>query len=150
MLDVQNLPAEFYIKSARFGETDALENGIDLTRGAAPLQIVLAGAAAGLAGSVKDGDGAAVAEATVALVPQEASRQKQPLFYRSSKTDPSGGFQWTGVPPGEYRAYAWARVEGEPWVSDEFLKPLESQGKAVSLREGGSQTVELRVIPAEP
>jgi hypothetical protein len=149
VLDVQNLPAEFYIKSARFGETDALENGIDLTRGAAPLQIVLAGAAAVVMGAVKDGDRAAVAEATVALVPQEAAKQRQSLFYRSSKTDPSGNFRLTGVPPGEYRAYAWARVEGEPWVSAEFLKPLESQGKAVSLREGGSQTLELTVIPAE-
>jgi hypothetical protein len=151
VLDIQNLPEDFYIRSARFGDdANALENGVDLTRGApGPLQIVLAGAAAGVVGSVKDGDGAAVAEATVALVPQEEARQKQPLFYRSSKTDASGGFKLTGLIPGEYKVYAWTRVDGEPWVSAEFLTPLESQGKSVTLREGGSQTVDLRVIPAE-
>jgi hypothetical protein len=149
-LEVQNLPEEFYVKSARSGDVDALENGVDLTRGApAPLQIVLGGTAASVVGSVKNGDGAAVAEATVALVPQEAARQKQPLFYRSSRTDASGGFKLTGLIPGAYKVYAWTRVDGEPWVSAEFLKPLESKGKSVNLRDGGSETVELRVIPAE-
>ncbi len=150
VLEIQNLPEEFYVKSARFGDVDALENGIDLTGGApAPLQIVLGGTAAAIVGSVKDGNGAAVAEATVALVPQEAGRQRQPLFYRSSRTDPSGNFKLTGLIPGEYKVYAWTRVDGEPWVSAEFLKPLESKGKSVTLRDGGSQMVELRVIPAE-
>jgi beta-lactamase regulating signal transducer with metallopeptidase domain len=150
VLEIQNLPEEFYVKSARFGDVDALENGIDLTGGApAPLQIVLGGTAAAIVGSVKDGDGAAVAEATVALVPQEAGRRMQPLFYRSSRTDPSGNFKLTGLIPGEYKVYAWTRVDGEPWVSAEFLKPLDSKGKSVTLRDGGSQMVELRVIPAE-
>ena len=100
-LEVQNLPEEFYVKSARSGDVDALENGIDLTRGApAPLQIVVAGTAAAVAGSVKNSDGVAVAEAIVALVPQEGARQKQPPFYRSSKTDASGNFRLTGLIPG--------------------------------------------------
>jgi hypothetical protein len=150
VLEIQNLPEEFYVKSARSGDVDVRENGIDLTRGApAPLQIVLSGTAAGVVGSVKDGNGAAAAEAVVALVPQEAARQKQPLFYRSSKTDASGNFKLTGLIPGEYKVYAWTRANGEPWVSAEFLKPLESKGKSVTLRDGGSQKVELRVIPAE-
>ena len=150
VLEIQNLPEEFYVKSARSGDVDALENGIDATGGApAPLQIVLAGTAAGIVGSVKDGDGAAVAEATVALVPQEAARQKQPPFYRSSQTDSSGNFKLSGLIPGNYKVYAWTRVDGEPWVSTEFLRPLESKGKSVTLRDGGSETVELRVIPAE-
>jgi protocatechuate 3,4-dioxygenase beta subunit len=149
-LEIQNLPQEFCVKSARFGDVDALENGIDLIDGAAaPLQIVLAGTAASVVGSVKDGDGAAVAEATVALVPQQAARQKQPPFYRSSKTDSSGSFKFAGLIPGNYRVYAWTRVDGEPWVSPEYLRPLESMGKSVTLRDSGSETVELRVIPAE-
>jgi hypothetical protein len=149
-LEVQNLPEEFYVKSARSGDVDALENGIDLTRGApAPLQIVVAGTAAAVAGSVKNSDGVAVAEAIVALVPQEGARQKQPPFYRSSKTDASGNFRLTGLIPGQYKVYAWTRVDGEPWVSPEYLKPLEGKGKSVNLREGASETVELRVIPAE-
>jgi hypothetical protein len=149
-LEIQNLPEEFYVKSARFGDVDGLENGIDLIDGAAaPLQIVLAGTAAAVVGSVKDGAGAAVAEATVALVPQQAARRKQPLFYRSSKTDASGNFRLTGLIPGQYKVYAWTRVEGEPWVSPEYLKPFEGKGKSVILRDGGSETVELRVIPAE-
>ena len=150
VLDIQNLPEEFYVKSARLGDVDALENGIGLTGGApAQLQIVVGGTAAGIVGSVKGADGVGVAEAVVALVPQEAARQKQPLFYRSSKTDPPGNFQFTGLIPGEYKVYAWTQVDGEPWFSAEFLRPLESKGKSVTLRDGSSQTVELRVIPAE-
>jgi hypothetical protein len=150
VLDVQNLPEAFYIKTARFGDVDALAEGVDLTRGGpAPLEVVLSGAAAAVAGSVKNGDGGAVAEATVALVPQEVARQGRPLFYRSAKTDAAGNFKLTGLSPGEYKLFAWTQVDGEPWTSDEFLKPLESRGRVVTLREGSSESVEVRVIPAE-
>jgi beta-lactamase regulating signal transducer with metallopeptidase domain len=151
VLAVENLPEGFYVKSARFGDQNALEKGVDLTRGGAPpIEIVLSGAAASAAGTVKDANGAPVAEAIVSLVPQDAARRSQPMFYSSVKTDASGAFKMTGLIPGEYRLYAFTRVEGEPWVSAGFLRPYEGKSKAVMLREGEGQTAQLEAIPAEP
>ncbi|MBZ5583883.1 MAG: carboxypeptidase regulatory-like domain-containing protein [Acidobacteriia bacterium] len=150
---IQNLPEGFYIKSVRMGEAEALENGVDLMRGApAPLEIVLSPAAAAITGSVKsvknDAD-AAAAGATVVLVPQEDARRKQPLFYRSVKTDASGNFTLTGLSPGDYKLYAWMQVETDAWVDSEFLNPLEGKAQPVRLKEGAFEKAELRVIPAE-
>jgi hypothetical protein len=144
-LEPQNLPEGFYIKSARFGDTNALEAGVDATQGGRPLEITLSGAAAAVAGSVKDAAASPAVDALVALVPQDTGRQGQPYFYRTARTDSSGAFKISNLPPGEYIAYAWAKVEDGAWMNAEFVKPLE--GKAVTLRESGSQTLELRAIP---
>jgi hypothetical protein len=69
------------------------------------------------------------------------------VFYRSVKTDRSGAFQLKGLPPGEYKLYAWESVENRAWVDAEFLKPVEAKAKAVTIREGDSQIVEIKVIP---
>jgi hypothetical protein len=150
VLTFQNLPQGFYVKSARFGEVDALENGVDPGGGEAPpLQIVLGAGAPGVAGTVKDASGAAQAEATVALVPTSQARRAQPLFYRSVRTDAAGAYQMTGLIPGEYRVYAFSKIDGEPWTSAEFLRPYESKGQAVTLREGAAPSVDLQVIALE-
>ena len=53
-----------------------------------------------------------------------------------------------GVPPGEYKLYAWTEVDMWAWVDPEFLKPYAAKAKAVTLREGDALRVELQVIPA--
>jgi protocatechuate 3,4-dioxygenase beta subunit len=146
----QNLPDAFYVKSARMGNTDALESSVDLTSGGAgSVEVVLSGAAAAVAGSVKDANGAAVAGATVALVPQEAARRRMPMFYHSAKSDASGTFSFKGLSPGDYKLYAWQQVEDGAWVSSDFLRSFEASAAAVKLAEGDSPTVDLKVIPSE-
>jgi hypothetical protein len=52
----------------------------------------------------------------------------------------------TGLPPAEYKLFAWEDVEDGAWIDPEFLKPFEGKGKRVTVREGGSETVELKLI----
>lgn len=146
---VNSLPDGWYIKSLRMGMEDVLEGGIDLVNGgAAPLQIVLSAKGSAIAGTVSNSKGAPAAAAIVALVPQEPGRQGKAPFYRSLYTDLSGGFRMKGVPPGEYKLYAWTEVDMWAWVDPEFLKPYAAKAKAVTLREGDALRVELQVIPA--
>jgi hypothetical protein len=148
IVTIDNLPDGWYLKSAWMGSRDVREGGVDLLRGATgPLQLVLTGRAGAVTGVVKDEKDARVAGATAALVPQEPARQRQPVFYRSVKTDRSGAFQLKGLPPGEYKLYAWESVENRAWVDAEFLKPVEAKAMAVTIREGDSQIVEIKVIP---
>ena len=44
--------------------------------------------------------------------------------------------------------FAWDDVEDTAWMDPEFLKPYEDKGKLVTVRDGSSETVELRVIGA--
>jgi hypothetical protein len=54
-----------------------------------------------------------------------------------------------GLSPGSYKLYAWQQVEDGAWVSSEFLGPFEASAASVKLAESDSQTVDLKVIPAE-
>jgi hypothetical protein len=84
----------------------------------------------------------------VVLAPQEPARQGNQRRYQTQKTDQNGQFKMN-APPGEYKAFAWATVDGSPWLSSEYMRPLAGSGVAVSAREGESYTVELKAIPPE-
>jgi protocatechuate 3,4-dioxygenase beta subunit len=144
---VSGLPSGVYVKSMRMGEEDVLENGLNLTQGTEnPLEIVLSDKTGSVAGSVRDDQDTPAAAVTVALVPQSAKRRERAEWYRTATTDPQGRFTMTGAPPGEYRLFAWEDVEDGAWMDAEFFKPIESKGKPVTVREGGSETVELKLI----
>jgi hypothetical protein len=84
----------------------------------------------------------------VVLIPQEKERGEVSLFYRTANTDANGNFTMARVNPGEYKVYAWEEVENGAWFDPDFLKPVESKGSPVSVREGTPGSVQLTLIPA--
>jgi hypothetical protein len=54
-----------------------------------------------------------------------------------------------GLPPGDYKLFAWEELEGESFKDPDFLKTFESRGKPVRVREREQQAVQLELIPAE-
>jgi protocatechuate 3,4-dioxygenase beta subunit len=140
-LSVMNLPTGAYLKSARSGEVDLLSAGLDLTTGAgAPLEVVVSSRGATISGASPPGS-------AVVLIPQEKIRRDQPYFYRNSIADQNGAYSLTGIPPGEYKLYAWEDVDPGAWMDPDFLKPVEDKGETVTVREGEQKTVPLKVIP---
>jgi hypothetical protein len=84
----------------------------------------------------------------VTLIPGESHRSI-PWLYKTSNADQNGHFKMTGVRPGEYKILAWEEIESGAYQDPEFIKPHESAGKDVSMKESGHETVQLRAIPAE-
>jgi hypothetical protein len=149
-VNVSPLPGALYLKSIRAGDADVLANGLDLTAGGgASLDVVIGVNAPQITGTVQDPTTQQPAIAvTVVLIPQEKERREVSLFYRTSTTDQNGNFTISRVNPGEYKVYAWDQVENGAWFDPDFLKPVESKGSPVSVREGSPVTVQLPLIPA--
>ena len=149
-INVNPLPGSLYLKSIRAGNADVLANGLDLTAGGgASLDIVIGVNAPQITGTVQDPATQQPALAvTVVLIPQEKERREVSLYYRTASTDQNGNFTMGRVNPGEYKVYAWEEVENGAWFDPDFLKPIESKGAAVSVREGSPASVQLTVIPA--
>ena len=145
------LPASLqnvYVKSIRLGRTDVLNSGLHLeAAGDASLEVVISTHGGALAGHVVDGNGQPAINAKVVLVPDTARRQRGDL-YRSVSADDSGEFQLRGLPPGDYKLFAWERVEDGAWQDPEFIKLYESRGTAVRITEDGQQTANLTSILA--
>ena len=149
-LSVYGLPEGTYLKSARLGNQEVLESGVDLTAGVAPgpLQLTLSSRAAAISGVVIDDDQQPAAGVTVTLVP-ESDRWSQTHLFKTAGTDQNGAFRLSGIAPGEYKLYAWEQIESGAYRDPEFIKPFESLGASVSVQENGFETVPLEMIPAE-
>lgn len=146
------LPANAYVKSARSDQTDVLVAGLDLTSGAPPppLEIVVSSRAASVTGSaLNEKTGSPAPGATVVLVPTEKERREQQSYYRTIVTDQHGAYSLTGVPPGEYKAFAWEDIEPGAYMDPDFLKTVETKAESVTIREGEQKTLSLKLIPAE-
>jgi hypothetical protein len=150
-LNIMGLPAGFYVKSVRTDQTDVLLSGLDVSGGAAPkVDIVISPNAAAVTGVVQNPNtGAASAGATVVLIPQEKERRERQSYYKVAIADQNGSFTFKGLTPGEYKAYAWEDLEAGAYMDPDVIKPIESKGEALSLRESDQKTLQLTLIPAD-
>jgi hypothetical protein len=143
------LPGNFYVKSIRLGARDVLETGFEFTPGNTDvLTLVLSPNGGVIEGSARTAKDEPAAGARVTLIPEEG-RRSYTSFFKSTDTDQEGHFVIKGVAPGEYKIYAWEDIEEGAYEDPDFMKPHESDGQAVSIKEKVHETVQLKAIPAE-
>jgi hypothetical protein len=149
-VNVTGLPENLYLKSARYGDREVLDSGLDLSKdaGGGRLEIVVSSSGGQIEGTVTDSEQKPAINATVALVPESGKRDKTYLF-KNATADQSGRFTLRGVAPGEYKLFAWEEVEPGAWQDPEFLKTQDKKGEPVSVSENGRSSAQLTLIPAE-
>jgi protocatechuate 3,4-dioxygenase beta subunit len=147
---IYGAPEDCYLQSARLGGDDVLTNGVSISVGRTPgpLEIAINCAGAILEGSVADEEFKPVTGANVVLVP-DTERREMPHLFKTTTTDQYGGFSIRGIAPGEYKAFAWERIERGAYQDPEFLRRFEGDGKTVTVKEGERLVVQLPLIPAE-
>jgi hypothetical protein len=141
---VGNLPGNYFLKSARLDGVDVLSAGVTVDSKHAPglLDIVVSPNGASIDGVVSQ-DHRPFPEATVMLVPDPPYRDENRLF-KSGTIDQNGHFVIEGVSPGDYKVFAWEKIEAGACVtSSEFLRPFESRGESVHITEGSHNTVQV-------
>jgi len=140
---------DLYVKAVTAGDQDLLENPLDTTQGLpSSIQIKLSGKSPEVGGTVQNKDNKPVPGATVVLVPEEKRRTDWGA-YGQSTTDQYGEYKMKNLRPGKYKAYAWEDLDGPEYMDPDFLKPLESKGVEIALKEGAKETLALTLIPAE-
>ena len=135
-----------YVKSARLGNEDLLKNRVRI-EGTAPGSIeVLIGAGGKFNGNAMNERREPVPNVSVVLVPDGAYRQRRDL-YRTATTDISGRFSMQGIPAAAYKAFAFEEAPVDAWQNSDFLRPLESRGTPVEIRDGNQTSADLQIIP---
>ncbi len=144
-----NLPAGYYVKAARIGDMDVLASGLDIgSEATAPLEVVLSPHAGQIAGVVQNPDTQQPAPfSVVVLVPREKERRDRAWYYQTATADRSGSFTLKSVAPGDYKLYAWDEIEDGAYMDPEFMKPFESKGESISVKESSQLTEQLTLIP---
>ena len=148
-VNVFGLPPPFYVKSIRMRDADVMEAGLDLSRGGgAPVEILLSPNGGQVEGTVVDAKQQPASVGTVVLIPDIRHRD-QPQLFKATGLNGSGHFTITGIPPGDYKLFAWQEIERDVYQDPEFLKPYEVQGESVTIREGSREKTQVKLIPVE-
>ena len=137
-----------YVKSIRLGDTDVLNRGLRFrSQPPDPLEIVIAANPGTLEGRVLNENRELVTGAFVTIFSNNPTeRLYRTDMYRVTSTDTAGHFQLVGLPPGDYKIFAWENVENATWMDRVFLDAYENRGKTVHIDEGSMSNIDLSVI----
>ncbi len=143
------LPPGAYLKSAKFGDKDALI-GIDLTEPApeSRLELVISFLGAQIDGVILDEQGRP-ADGIACLIP-EPPQPEQSALYRTAEAGDGGQFRFQGVRPGKYRVYAWEEMEPGSHLDPKVTAPREAYSSAIELGENETKKVSVKRIPVDP
>jgi hypothetical protein len=138
--------AQTYLKSARLGDIDVLNDGLHLAeQPERQLEIVIGTEVGAINGTVLNDARDSVVNAVIALVPETSARGRKEL-YKTGGSDQTGRFSITSIPPGDYKVFAWDEVERAAWLDPAFLQPYESQGVSIHVGAGSREQIQLTVI----
>ena len=140
------LPEDVFVRSAKYGDVDVLNSTLRIEREvSSELDIVISRKTGSLDVAVVDRDRKPSAATTVVLVPDSVLRQRSEL-YRTATTDSSGRASILNIPPGNYRAFAWAEIEPNAWQNSDVMRQYEERGTAVTITEGSKGTAVVTAI----
>lgn len=138
-----------YVKSIHLGDVEVLNGGLhydphpDIS-----LNIVIGTNPGVLEGRVLNDQKQVVPGAAVMLFAESpAARITRTDMFRVSSTDMAGRFQVKGLPPGDYKVFAWEGLDKDVWLDPDFVQN-ESRGQVVHVDEGKNQSVDVPVITA--
>jgi 5-hydroxyisourate hydrolase-like protein (transthyretin family) len=139
-----------YLKSVRMSGRELPGRILELGA-SAEIEVLLSPKVASVTGVVhSDSSDHPLAHANVVLIPVANDRYDDSKDFQFADTDDSGKFTAHNVPPGEYRAFAWEKLDRftAEYGAPDFLNRAGDRGVAVSLAEEGTATIELTAIPA--
>jgi hypothetical protein len=134
---------EYYLKSVTANGTEAVENGFPVN-GPTTVDVVLSAHSGAIDGTVVDGNGNGIAEATVVSLPA-SGKLGRPDAYETAKTDPAGHFEMRGMTPGSYVIVGVEELQSDPRNTAFFTKYAD-KGVRVDLDESERKTVTLNLV----
>jgi hypothetical protein len=136
------------LKEVRFEGADVLNSPLRFSGSTnSGLDIVIAVGGGRINGALTDVRSQPVPSTRVVLVP-DRSRYRSDL-YKTATTDQNGQFVLAGIPPGDYKVFAWESLEDFAWFDPDVLSRYETRGRAVHVTETSSEAIDVRIIPAE-
>jgi hypothetical protein len=147
LLSVSGLPEDAYVKAARSAERDILERFVPVqyeSRDQLDIQIAFDGGQ--INGTTVEAAGQAFSLGTVVLVPDK-TRRHRPDQYRVVTSEVDGKFSIRGIPPGDYKIFAWESVEPNAYINPDFILNFEELGVIATVRPGEKLLAQVRVIP---
>jgi Carboxypeptidase regulatory-like domain len=139
------------IRAVRYRGTDVTDSGIDFkpNEDIADLEIEITNRVTDLSGVVTNSRGTPVKDYSIAVFPQDRDKWTPGSRYlRSGRPDQDGRFKLTSLPPGDYFVIALDYMDASEWTDPEFLERIRTKATRLSISEGETKSVDLKVTTA--
>jgi hypothetical protein len=137
------------IRAVRYRGQDITDAGFEFraNENITDLEVELTNRETNLSGLVTNDRGAAVKDYAVVVFPQDREKWTVGVRYlKTGRPDQDGRFKVSGLPPGDYYAIALDYVDSSEWTEPEYLDRIRSRATDVSLNEGETKSVDLKLI----
>jgi len=143
--------AGWTIRSIRLNGTDVTDAGIDFkpNEDISGLEVELTNKLTIVSGLVSNARGDALKDYTAVAFAQDKEKWKIVGRYQSiGRPDQDGRFKMSGLAPGDYYVIALDKVEPGQISDPDFLETIRTKATAITLREGETRTVDLKINTA--
>src|SRR5258708_18589019 len=144
-------PAGWAVRSIRVNGADVTDTGIDIkpNEDISGIELELTNKITTISGLVRNSRGDVSKDYTTIVFAQDKEKWTANTRYQSSgRPDQDGRFKISGLPPGEYYIIAVDRLEQGQSSDPDFLDSVRSGATSLSLREGETRSVDLRLTSA--
>jgi len=134
-----------YVKSIRMGDLDVLNDRLHIeSQPQESISIVVGSNPGTISGRVVDESQKPAPGATIVLVHDSGLRYR--VNEKTSSSDSSGRFEFSNVPPGNYKLFAFESIERGVWQDPERMRLFESRGVVSRVEEGGKVAIDVSLI----
>jgi Carboxypeptidase regulatory-like domain len=143
--------AGWAIRSVRLNGTDVTDAGVEFKAGEdlAGVEVEMTNKVTIVSGLVTNARGETVKDYSTIAFAQDREKWKITGRYQSmGRPDQDGRFKINGLPPGDYYIVALEKIEPGQFTDPEFLDAIRVRATAITLREGETRTVDLRIAVA--
>jgi hypothetical protein len=139
------------IRAVRYRGQDITDSGFEFraNENISDLEVELTNRETTLSGLVTNARGAAVKDYAVVVFPRDRDKWTVGMRYlKTGRPDQDGRFKVSGLPPGDYYAVALDYVDSAEWTEPEYLDRIRSKATDVSINEGETKSIDLRITTA--
>jgi protocatechuate 3,4-dioxygenase beta subunit len=147
-----NLPPGWTMRSVRVNSVDVIDDGFDVKPGEkiTGVDVELTTKIATIAGLVTNARGEPAKDCTLLIFPTDSKRWKPSGRYlRTARPEQAGRFKVSGLAPADYYIIAIDKMEPGQWADPDFLERIRSKATSVTIGEGETKSVDLRISTAQ-
>ena len=134
------------LRSVKVGDRDLLDDPLAMsgTEDVSGVQLILTDQLADVAGTVADAEGRPSAGCAIAMFPAEGNPGFGSRRSRLVRADQNGRFRVSDLPAGLYLAAAAPEVDGDAWLTVDYMRQLRAIAEPVRLSDREKATISLR------
>ena len=144
-----SLPNGWMLKRVTAGGKDIQDAVLDLSSGQtlSDVEVIITKIVTKLEGQLTDDKGAPSPDGTVIVFARDSTKWfENARTIKAARPDQQGHWRIEGLPAGDYLAIALDYAEDGSWYDPEFLDSLRKDARDITLADGDSQQVTLKLV----